>query len=1018
MPGNPLHAEVSADVGGYVSSLSRALGRTESFGDQVRQTSRALDRMGEDASKTGVRLGALSASAGASLVSLLGLSSAATGASSSLTALSVSIGVVSAALGGLVTIATPLVATLGGVVAAATGLAGAFSAVVGSGVVAFGQKRAEQNQKELEQTRARIRELEALQDTEQGLTSAQAKELRQLEEKADKVEETTSVTGALGDVVSDLKAEITPLVAELGEQFIPLIEDAVAAIPRLAEDVIDALGPLDRFRAALRDFGAAAATAIPVMVGLFTDLAREALPVLRDLVAGVGDAAPSAFQRMLDVTRQLGPLLLDLANAAAGLVPPLLEIGTKLLSVVTPAVTGLVESFGDLLGRGTEAIESIADTGMGDVTDIVAALRQNVSDLIPDVVDLGEALAPLFESVLDVLPEILDLTGDATETVLELGEGVAEVAVPPLTNMIEVAGDLADRLDGRVVVALGALVALSGPLSTMAGILGGIGATVASILPSFGVLVGSLTAIAGVSANVISALVPFTGIISSLGATLAPVLGSLTAFVGVSANVVGALIPFTGTVGSLIGTLGGLTGILAGSGGVIGVLGSVGSVLLSLATGPVGILVAAIGGLVLAFEHNLFNIREITEEAFDTLDNIIGDFTTFLKTRAPRLVRTGFRAVGSAIRTVALDVYNAVTGNGDSILRSVITDFVSYLKTDAPSDLKTAANIAFDLLIAAARGLYRGLVGNSILTDIFRDFATYMRKTAPSLLRDAAGVAFDAMTRVAQDAAAAAKRKVQSAFQTLREWFATAWDLHPLSDEFEAVVDAIGQALGQLNFDPLANALDGFADSVSSLISSLNELDGVDINVDVPSFSELLDEARDVVSPPEDDDSGGGSGGGGVGGRDPDDPADAPSATPPGQVDDGGGVGGGPTGGGDDDTNQGIVGGGSGVGPVAGLATGGLIERGGVAMLHEGERVVPEAQIADRGPAPVEGGADADELATALEETDRTDEIVSRLDQLTRAVAELDAGDVTQKDILQALDVAEDRRAGRDPYST
>jgi len=40
------------------------------------------------------------------------------------------------------------------------------------------------------------------------------------------------------------------------------------------------------------------------------------------------------------------------------------------------------------------------------------------------------------------------------------------------------------------------------------------------------------------------------------------------------------------------------------------------------------------------------------------------------------------------------------------------------------------------------------------------------------------------------------------------------------------------------------------------------------------------------------------------------------------------------------------------LGPGIGLASGGLIASGGVARLHEGERVVPAAQVEDRGPAP------------------------------------------------------------------
>jgi len=42
----------------------------------------------------------------------------------------------------------------------------------------------------------------------------------------------------------------------------------------------------------------------------------------------------------------------------------------------------------------------------------------------------------------------------------------------------------------------------------------------------------------------------------------------------------------------------------------------------------------------------------------------------------------------------------------------------------------------------------------------------------------------------------------------------------------------------------------------------------------------------------------------------------------------------------------------TGPGGIGGFATGGLIDTGGLAVLHSGERVIPAAQAAERGPAP------------------------------------------------------------------
>jgi phage-related protein len=62
-----------------------------------------------------------------------------------------------------------------------------------------------------------------------------------------------------------------------------------------------------------------------------------------------------------------------------------------------------------------------------------------------------------------------------------------------------------------------------------------------------------------------------------------------------------------------------------------------------------------------------------------------------------------------------------------------------------------------------------------------------------------------------------------------------------------------------------------------------------------------------------------------------------------------------------------ILGGGSvGVGPasidIPQLNTGGRIARDGLAMLHAGERVVPAAQVRERGPQPVGGGTTVQEI--------------------------------------------------------
>lgn len=100
---------------------------------------------------------------------------------------------------------------------------------------------------------------------------------------------------------------------------------------------------------------------------------------------------------------------------------------------------------------------------------------------------------------------------------------------------------------------------------------------------------------------------------------------------------------------------------------------------------------------------------------------------------------------------------------------------------------------------------------------------------------------------------------------------------------------------------------------------------------------------------------------------------------------------------------------------IPSLESGGSVDGDGLYNLHAGERVLPEGQVSDRGEAELAGASDPDAIAEAMRKVDRTDEVVGALERLATLLANLDAGDVKAKDVLRALDVAEDRRGGRNP---
>jgi hypothetical protein len=158
---------------------------------------------------------------------------------------------------------------------------------------------------------------------------------------------------------------------------------------------------------------------------------------------------------------------------------------------------------------------------------------------------------------------------------------------------------------------------------------------------------------------------------------------------------------------------------------------------------------------------------------------------------------------------------------------------------------------------------------------------------------------------------------VRSTLNGLAEYFNNTLDFSGLTEAFDSAIE------------PIQTAIDGLISDVESLSNTLNGLSVPDL--EIPSIS-----------------GGGGAGGGGeqVGG--------GPSIGP------GGGIVGGDSSGVDPSVPSDSI---SRTRPSPlGAATGGLIESTGVATVHSGERVVPEAQITDRGQVEASGGMTIENL--------------------------------------------------------
>jgi len=132
---------------------------------------------------------------------------------------------------------------------------------------------------------------------------------------------------------------------------------------------------------------------------------------------------------------------------------------------------------------------------------------------------------------------------------------------------------------------------------------------------------------------------------------------------------VGAMVPLlTGPLGGLFKTMG--AGALGTIPMLLGALGKIGPMLTGLATGPVGIILAAVAGLFLAWQTNFLGIRDIV----DNVVSWIGDV-------AVPMFEAAFNAIKGVVETIVGVIVGIIGGIADVVgtVASVVGGFFDFI---------------------------------------------------------------------------------------------------------------------------------------------------------------------------------------------------------------------------------------------------------------------------------------------------------------------------------------------------
>jgi hypothetical protein len=304
-----------------------------------------VDNVGDEAFTSALQIGSLTSA-------LSSLTPAASGASVSIGVLSASFSsltaavvVVTGALAVFGAVLASITAAIGGVIAGAGALAAAFTGIIGTGILAFGEQRGEQAEKRLSQINEKVKRLENLREEQGRLSEIQQKNLRQLKDRQDELEDETGILGGLSAAYDDLASELTPLITRFGEQFAPLIESAIDTLPRLVERSLEAAGGLRQLRDDVGALGRGFADALPGIVRGTVDLARQAIPVFQDFMRFVGENAPEAISLLVQTARENAPEFREFLTGFIDALPSIIAFGNFIIGVLIPALSRLAAKF-------------------------------------------------------------------------------------------------------------------------------------------------------------------------------------------------------------------------------------------------------------------------------------------------------------------------------------------------------------------------------------------------------------------------------------------------------------------------------------------------------------------------------------------------------------------------------------------------------------------------------------------------------------------------------------------------
>lgn len=577
-------------------------------------------------------------------------------------------------------------------------------------------------------------------------------------------------------------------------------------------------------------------------LGLASDRVTELKGDVQDMAIAVGKSTTDLADGLYQVVSAFG----DSADSAN-----ILEINAKSaaagLATTTDAInltSAVTKGYGDVSAATVQHAADLAfqTVKLGQTT--FPELASSIGKVVPLAASLGVAQEELF----GVMATGTGVTGTASEVATQL-RGIMQSLMAPTADMTELLGSMGYEsgqamleqlgLQGTIEALVNAAESSGTPLQKYISSIEGQTLAMALAGPQADTFTEKLAAMSDVTGAANDAFAAQSEGINKTGFTMqqaavkgqvlleklsdglapalsklldlaAPWIDRLIAMANNFANadestqtwiltigaVVAAIGPLLMILGSLISSISAVIGFISGAAGLVGGLGTAGAALAAFATGPIGLTVAAVAGLALAYKTNFLGIRDATTGAVSWIGNQLNNLRSYWANHS-RDVKGIVDNQWSNVRTTFELQWTLIRGTSKAALQFMQGDWQGGMET-----LRTTAGDMWGKI----RTIYQNQLDNIKHLFAFFGWADLGEDIARGI-----GQGITDGLRWIRDAAT---RAAQSALDAAQSWLG-------INSPSSVAADEIGEPFGEGIGVGASRAIDGLTGALGSRLDAL-----------------------------------------------------------------------------------------------------------------------------------------------------------------------------------------------------